>query len=392
MPKRNKLMIPGPVPVWDETLDALSEQVLPHYNEDWFPIHAETIRLLQQVFQTKNDILIATAPGSGAVELCVASLFSHGEKVAVVSNGPFANRMIEIMQAYRCEVIPIAVEWGKAVDAEQVRRVLEKERNLAGVAVVANETGTGVRNPVQALAALAHEYDLPVLVDAISGMGGYNLPVDAWGIDLLCTSSNKALEIPPGLGIVSVNQRAWDLIEAKKATAQRGWYYNLSTWKHYQEARPGAPVSPTTMSTSLIVALRASLKRIVEGETLLGHWARYAWAQQLVRSGLRNIGFEMLVRDEDASPTVTAVCKRDDMEHEQEVRDFLAAKHGYTVSGTWGELAGQAFRVSHMGQSCSPEYLLPFLLGIEDFVRSVKEVDVPVGASLVGLEKSGIRW
>ncbi len=203
-------------------------------------------------------------------------------------------------------------------------------------------------------------------------------------MDIVCTSSNKALEVPPGLGFVSVSPRAWQVIDAKQATAARGWYYNLSTWKQYKEMRPDNP-SPTTMATSLIVGLHASLKRMIEGETLVGHWARYAWAQKIVRTGLRNIGFEMLVRDEDASFTVTAVCKRDDMEHEQEVRDFLAAKHGYTVSGTWGKLTGEAFRISHMGQSSSPEYLFPFLLGIEDFVRSVKEVDVPVGASLVGL-------
>ena len=383
--KRNKLMIPGPVPVWDETLAALGEQVMASYSEEWAPIYSETVSLLSQVFQTKNDIFILTAPGSGAVEICVASLFNRGDKVAVVSNGPFAHRMIEIMHQYGCEVIAVENEWGRAGDLDQMHKVLQQYNDLAGVAVVANETGTGVRNPVQTLASLAHSHDLPILVDAISGMGGYDLPVDAWELDLVCTSSNKALETPPGLGIVSVGERAWQLIEAKKATAHRGWYYNLSTWKTLQEQRPGLPVSPTTMATSLIMGLHASLKRIVEGVGLQTHWARYAWAQQAVRTGLRNIGFEMLTPDDEASYTVTTVCKREDMEHEQEVRDFLAIKHGYTVSGTWGQLTGEAFRVSHMGQSCSPEYLIPFLLGIEDFVRTVKEVDVPVGASLDGL-------
>ncbi|MCX6048264.1 MAG: alanine--glyoxylate aminotransferase family protein [Chloroflexi bacterium] len=384
MKQRNKLMIPGPVPVWDETLDALSEQVMSNYTDDFVPMYQATMKFLHQVFQTENDIFVLTAPGSGAVEIGVASLFNRGEKVAVVTNGPFAGRLIEVMRAYALDVIEIENEWGKAADLDQVRQALKKERKLAGVAVVANETGTGVRNPVKELAALAHERDLPILVDAVSGMGGYDLPVDKWALDIVCTSSNKALEIPPGLGIVSVSPRAWQVIDAKQATATRGWYYNLSTWKAYQAQRPDNP-SPTTMATGLIAGLHASLQRIIEGETLPGHWARYAWAQKVVRAGLRNIGFEMLVRDEDASFTVTAVCKRADMDHEQEVRDFLDAKHGYTVSGTWGKLTGEAFRISHMGQSSSPEYLYPFLLGIEDFVRSVKEVDIPVGSSLVGL-------
>ncbi|MCX6044959.1 MAG: alanine--glyoxylate aminotransferase family protein [Chloroflexi bacterium] len=398
MKQHKKLMIPGPVDIFDETLDALAEQVLPHYGADWSPIYWETIEMLQQVFQTKNDIAIFTAPGSGAVETCVASLFAKGEKVAAVSNGPFANRKIEIMKHFGVEVIEVTSEWGTAVDVEQVRATLRQHPDIAGVTVVANETGTGVRNPVQALATLAHEYDLPIFVDAISGMGGYNLPVDAWALDLICTSSNKALEVPPGLGIVAVSERAWKVIEAKKATASRGWYYNLSTWKQYYEAglksdmgsmrSVGAarPVpTATTQATGLIVALNTSLKRILRGETLQGHWARYAWAQQVLRTGLRNIGFEMLVRDEDASFTVTTVRKRADMDNEQELREFLAQKHNYFVSGAGGPLAGQVMRIGHMGRASTPEYLFPFLLGIEDYVRSVKEVDIPVGTSLIGL-------
>ena len=384
MKQPNKLMIPGPVPVWEETLDALSEQVMSNYTDEFIPIFRQTMDFVHQFFQTQNDIFVLTSPGSGAIEIGVASLFARGERVAAISNGPFAGRLIEIMRAYGLDVLEIENEWGKAADPDAVRKVLKKEPKLAGVTVVANETGTGVRNPVKELATLAHERDVPILVDAVSGMGGYDLPVDKWDLDVVCTSSNKALEIPPGLGLISVSPRAWEVVDAKQATAYRGWYYNLSTWKQYKAQRPDNP-SPTTMATSLIVGLHASLKRMIEGETLAGHWARYAWAQKVVRTGLRNIGFEMLTSDEDASFTVTAVRKRPDMEHEQEVRDFLAVKHGYTVSGTWGKLTGEAFRISHMGQSSSPEYLYPFLLGIEDFVRSVKEVDIPVGASLIGL-------
>jgi aspartate aminotransferase-like enzyme len=105
----------------------------------------------------------------------------------------------------------------------------------------------------------------------------------------------------------------------------------------------------------------------------------------VTRQGLRNIGFEMLVEDEHASFTITTVCKRADMENEQELREFLAQKHGYFVSGAGGPLAGNVMRIGHMGKASTPDYLFPFLLGIEDYVRSVKEVDVPVGSSLVGL-------
>lgn len=386
MTKPKKLMIPGPVDVWDETLEALSQQVRSNFTEDWRPIQMETIENLRKIFQTKNDIFILTAPGSGAIEIGAASLFATGEKVAAVNNGPFAMRAIEILRAYSIEVIEVEDAWGKAGDLEKMERTLQQHPDLAGIAVVANETGTGVRNPVGELARMAHARNLPILVDAVSGMGGYSIPVDEWELDIVCTSSNKALETPPGLGIVAVSERAWEIVDAKKAKSHRGWYYNLSNWKAYREAGRSAP---TTMATSLIMGLHASLKRIIEVETLAGHWARYAWAQRAVRVGLRNLGFEMLTTDDVASFTVTAVCKHSSMAHEQEVRDYLSAKHGFTVSGTWGKLTGHAFRVSHMGKAGSSEYLIPFLLGVEDFLRSEKGVAVPVGASLVGFEVPG---
>jgi aspartate aminotransferase-like enzyme len=395
--QHKKLMIPGPVDIFEETLDTLGEQVLPHYGADWSPIYWETIGMLQQMFQTQNDIVVQTSPGSGAVETSVASLFAHGEKVAAVSNGPFANRKIEIMRHYGIEVIEVTSEWGTPVNLEQMRQTLRQHPDLAGITVVANETGTGVRNPVQLLAELAHAHGLPICVDAISGMGGYDLPVDKWALDVVCTSSNKALEIPPGLGIIAVSPRGWEFIESKKKRSHRSWYLNLSTWKHYRDnsnrgwgamrstsSTPPVPAA-TTQATGLIAALHTSLKRILQGETLQGHWARYAWAQQITRIGLRNIGFETLVDDEFASYTITTVRKRADMETDQELRDFLLKKHGFFVSGAGGPLAGKVFRIGHMGKASTPEYLFPFLLGIEDYVRTVKEVDIPVGSSLVGL-------
>ena len=227
---------------------------------------------------------------------------------------------------------------------------------------------------------------IPILVDAVSALGGYDLPVDEWELDLVCTSSNKALEIPPGLGIISVSERAWAQIDAKSAKSSRGWYYNLSTWKPFRDVSPGSRVSPATTATSLVVALRASLKRILEEETLEGHWKRYAWAQRIVRSGLRNIGFEMLAADADASPTVTAFWKRDDMDGGQELQEYMNTYHGYMLAGGLGQLSGKIVRLGHMGKASTSDYLIPCLLGIEEFVRKVKGIDLPMGASLTGLE------
>ena len=388
MKKHLKLFIPGPVDLWDETLEALSRPALSPFfgNEDWLDIFHETIDMLKQVYQTQNDIILMTAPGSGALETGIASLFCRGEKVILLNNGAFSNRLLEIMKAYRLQVICVEEEWGQAGDVGNIQAAFESHPDVAGLAVVANETSTGVRNPVQPLAELAHRYDVPILVDAVSAMGGYSLPVDAWGLDLVCTSSNKALEMSPGLGIASVSERAWRIVEAKKECGNRGWYYNLSTWKDYQAQR-GRPY-PTTPAVGLIQGLHANLKRILEHETLAGHWARIAWAQQVARAGLRNLGFKMLVRDEDASPTITTFCIRDDMANAQELSGYLAEKHSILLAAAFGPFDDKVMRFGHMGRASSADYLIPCLLGIENFVRAVKGVDISAGASLIGLKGS----
>src|SRR5262245_31959614 len=223
MSKRIKLMIPGPVDIFDETLDALGQKVYAHYGAEWQPIYGETMELLKQLFQTKNELILMTAPGSGAIETSLASLYAPGEKVAVVSNGAWASRIVEILTVYGAQPILVENEWGKPADLEQMAQVLEEHRDIAGIAVVGNETSTGVRNPVAELTRLAHSYNIPIFVDAVSAMGGYNFPVDEWEVDVVCTSSNKALEVPPGLGLIAVSERAWEIIESKKTRSHRGW-------------------------------------------------------------------------------------------------------------------------------------------------------------------------
>ncbi|HMN28501.1 MAG TPA: hypothetical protein PKE45_10140 [Caldilineaceae bacterium] len=138
--KHYKLMIPGPVDIFDETLDTLAEQSFPSYSTQWSPYYWETVEMLQEVFQTQNDIVIITAPGSGGVETGVSNLFARGEKVAAVSNGPFANRKNEIMRQYGIEVIEVTSEWGTPVALDDVAAVLRQHPDIAGVTVVANAT------------------------------------------------------------------------------------------------------------------------------------------------------------------------------------------------------------------------------------------------------------
>lgn len=386
MPRRNKLMIPGPVDVWEDTLETMGRPIVPHYGDEWIRLYWETIELIKRTFQTKNDIYILTSSGSGAMDACLGSMFYSGEKIALVCNGPFANRLMEICKGYDFPVIKVESQWGRAADVDKMRDTLKQHPDIACVAVVANETGTGVKNPVKELAQVAHEHDLPIFVDAVSAMGGYNLPVDEWELDVVCTVPNKCLETPPGIGLLSLNPRAWKLIDAKKADRRHGWYTNLSAWKEYVESPVWSSWHPypITMACANVLALRTSLKRILEEETLEGHWARYAWAQRIVRAGMKNIGCDLVAVEEDASTTVTSIWKRPDMEVKEMVA-YMEKEHGFMMAGATGELAGKVSRISHMGKASTKEYLFPCLLGLEDFLRTAKGATVSVGASLIGL-------
>lgn len=389
MPTPPKLFSPGPVDLFDETLDVLGQPVSSMMDREWVCKYEELLAMLQQVFQTKQDVYIMTGPGSGAIETGLASLFQADEQVVVVRNGMFAERLVQVLDTYRCQVIAVTGPWGEAIDLDDVAAALEAHPNAAGIAVVANETGTGVCNPIQELAALAHQHNGHIFVDAVSAMGGYDIPVDEWGLDVVATSSNKALEMAPGLGIAFASPAGWDAIDRKAATAQRGWYYNLATWRAARE-RDFFPF-PSTPATGLIAGLHASVKRILEVETLQGHWDRYAWAQRVVRTGLANIGFELVAADDVASPTITTVSMPGEVKHVNGLRDYLLAEHNLMISTSGGPLAGTVARIGHMGRAGTREYLLPLLLGIEEFLRREVGVSVPVGASLVGLEAEE-RW
>jgi alanine-glyoxylate transaminase/serine-glyoxylate transaminase/serine-pyruvate transaminase len=361
-----KLFTPGPVDVFPETQAALGGPV-PHMSDpNWVARYHETVAMLGQVMQTAGDIIVMTSPGSGAIETGLASLYKAGDTVIVVRNGMFAERLMQILTQYRCNIVAVEGAWGEAIDPAAVEDALRAHPDAAGIAVVGNETGTGVCNPVQALAQIAHDHGGVIFVDAVSGMGGYSLPVDGWEIDVLATSSNKALEMAPGLGILAVSERGWAVIEDNPDAAHRGWYYNLLTWKQ-SRARKGFPF-PSTPPTLLITGLHASLTRILNVETLQGHWDRYCATQQRVRRELADLGFAPLAADNIASPTITCVYKHPEMDSIEELRDYLLAEHNILVATGGGPLTGQIARIGHMGKASTDDYVDALVDGVRAFL------------------------
>jgi alanine-glyoxylate transaminase/serine-glyoxylate transaminase/serine-pyruvate transaminase len=361
-----KLMIPGPVDVEDEVLSEMASPVPAHYGDEWMKIYRETIGCLKRVFQTENDLFVVGGPGSAALDASFGSLLATGEKVLIPSNGFFGRRLRAMARGYGLEVVSLDFPLEQAIAATAVEAHLQKERDIQAVAVVHHETSTGVLNPLPEIAAVTRQAGVPIIVDAVASLGGVPLPVDEWGIDLCVTVSNKCLAAPPGLSLISISQRAWKIIESK-SDRSHGWYLNLQTWKQYATEWASWHPYPTTMASNNVLALLASLKRLL-AEGLEARYDRTAKAAAMTRQGLTDMGFEMFVEGPHASPLITAAKGRPDMSIAEMAR-FLREERGIMIGGGIDELAGKIFRVGHMGKAISPEYIEAFLAGVRDFFQ-----------------------
>lgn len=366
MKPKPRLMIPGPVDVDDDILAAMAEPTLPHYGEAWMQIYFETVDQLKLVFGTKNDLFLMVGPGSAALDAALGSLAKTGEKVMVAYNGFFGHRLGTIAGAYGLEVCAVTAPWGQPLDPEAIRQQLAAHPDVQALVVVHLETSTGVLNPVQEIAAVAHEFDVPIILDAVSSLAGVPLPVDEWGIDVCVTVANKCLACPPGLAPISVSRRAWEQMDRKSGRAH-GWYLDLRVWKDYAVNWASWHPYPTTLATNNIVALRASLRRILDGG-LEAHYARFCHAAETVRAGLKEMGFEMYTAEAHTSPVISAVRGLPGMDIPAYQR-YLLAEYQTMIAGGLEELHGKIFRVGHIGRAVSDEYVQQFLAGTKSYLQ-----------------------
>jgi alanine-glyoxylate transaminase/serine-glyoxylate transaminase/serine-pyruvate transaminase len=364
--QRVRLMIPGPVDVEEEVLAALALPTGPHYGPDWLKIYGEVVDRLKRLFGTRNDLFLLVGPGTAALDAALGSLMRTGDKVLVAANGFFGERTGWIARGYGLDVRLETAPLDRPVDPEAIRRRLLAERDIQAVAVVHMETSTGVLNPLREIAAVARELDVPIVVDAVSSLGGIPLPVDEWGIDVCITVINKCLACPPGLGPISIGPRAWQQID-RKGERNHGYYLDLHVWKEYAEDWTDWHPYPTTLPTNNIVALLASLRRI-EAIGLEAYYQGFVDASQAVRAGLRRLGFELFTDEAYTSPLVTAVRPLPGMDVD-DLRHYLLAEWQVMVAGGLEELRGKIFRVGHIGKAASAEYTGQLLKGLEAYLR-----------------------
>jgi aspartate aminotransferase-like enzyme len=338
--EKKYLFSPGPTMLPPEVLLKMAEPIMHHREPEFEKIYAEIREGMKYLFQTKNEVLIFTSSGTGAMEGAVSNLLSRGDKAIVVRGGKFGERWGEICKAYGIEFIPIDVEWGKAVDPKEIKKLLESDPSIRAVYTQASETSTGVRHPVQAIADLVKKYeDKVIVVDAITGIGVFNIPTDAWGLDAVISGSQKALMLPPGLSFATLSDKAWKLVE--KSTLPK-YYFDFK--KELKNTKKNQ--SSYTPAISLYVGLRETL-RMIRSEGLEAVFHRHEKLAEATRRAVKALGLELYAPD-SPSDAVTAVKIPGGIDGEK-LKDLFFEKFGITVAEGQDRAKGKIIRIAHLG-------------------------------------------
>jgi len=342
MGERDLLMIPGPTNVDPKVLRSMVRPTLSHTSGAFASIFKEVLVDLGRIFQTNGLMLPLAGSGTLGAEVALANIIEPGDKVLAISGGYFGDRFAEIGGSLGGRVERVEVPWGSAARKEDVERKLSEAAYKAVLAVHV-DTSTGVANPVKELAALAKAKGALFVLDAVCSLGGMDVQVDNWGIDVCFTGSQKALAIPPGLAIISFNPRALAVREGRK-TPPLSYYGDIKRW---------APIlqDPTryyaTPPVNMFYALHESCKMILN-EGLEARFKRHAKLASAFRVGLRAMGLQLLCEDSAASNTLT-VAHYPNGVRDAEFRKAMAEDYGIIIAGGLGPLKEKAFRVGHMG-------------------------------------------
>ena len=335
-----QLRIPGPTPIPEEVLQAGAKQMINHRGPEFIALINDVTDKLKQLFQTKNDLFLLTASGTGGLEAAIVNTLSPGDKVLSVSIGVFGDRFASIAQQYGAQIIPLRFEWGKAADTDTIRRALQDDPEIKAVLVTHNETSTGVTNDLASISSLVKEFDKLLLVDAISSLGSISLPVDDWHCDVAITGSQKGWMVPPGLAMVSVSKEAW---RAHASAKMPRFYWDFTKAKSYLEKGQ----TPWTPAVSIIFGLSVALEMMFE-EGLADIIARHARVSKAARDGIKALGLSLFADENYASNTVTAVAASDGLDSKKLVK-ILRTEHQVVLAGGQQSLDGKIFRIGHLG-------------------------------------------
>jgi len=374
-PPTRILMGPGPSNVHPRVLRAMSTPLVGHLDPYFLQIMEETQELLRYTFRTKNEYTIpVSGTGSAAMEAAFANIVEPGDTVLVPTNGYFGKRMESMAMRAGGEVVHVDAPWGEPLQPEEVSRAFE-ENSPNVFAFVHAETSTGaLQHSVKELTSIAHENEAIVIVDTVTSLGGVELEVDKWGIDVAYSGAQKCLSCPPGASPLTLNENALEKIE-KRETPSRSWYFDLGLLNGYWgKDRTYHHTAPITS----IYAIREAL-RLVKEEGIENRWERHFRLASALKSGVEAMGIEMNAKEEYWLPSLNAI-RVPEKVNDMNVVKLLLQKYNIEIARGLGDLSGKIFRVGCMGHSANAHNISYFMMAFGSALQKEgAAIDVKAG-------------
>jgi len=373
--KKYQLMAPGPTPVPSQVLLAMGQPMIHHRTPQYDALFAEVRAGLKRLFQTAQDVIPLTCSGTGAMEAAVVNTLSAGDTVAIVRAGKFADRWAEIAQAYGLTAVDLRAPFGETVPPARLAETLRARPEIKAVLTQHSESSTGVLHDVRAYAEITRSTDAILIVDAVSSLGIADLPMDAWGVDVVVAGSQKGLMLPPGLAFCALSERAWKRAETSRLPK---YYFDLS------EERKSLRKNEAhfTPAVGIVIGLREVIA-MIEAEGLPNVFRRHDRLARATRAGVEALGLTLFARA-TPSPALTAVTAPAGVDGEKIVAAF-SEQHNITIAGGQGEMKGKLFRLGHMGYAAEFD-VIAALSALEQVLADLG-VPVDFGTSVRAAQK-----
>ena len=381
-PPQKVLLGPGPSSVHPRVLQALSLPVMGHLDPAFFQVMDDVCDMLRLVFNTENTMTVPiSSTGTGAMETACVNIIEPGDSVLICRNGYFGNRLGDIAERCGATVHLMDTPWGKAVDPQMLKDELKKHPGLKAVGLVHAETSTGVLSDVKELVDVVHESGALTIVDAVTSLGGHEVRMDDWGIDVCYSATQKCLGAPPGLAPISLSPAAMDVV-AKRPTKVQSFYFNLKDLEAYwSQTRAYHHTSPINMT----YALREALRMMME-EGLENRIQRHARVAAALRAGAEALGLSLLAEEGHRLNPLTTLSIPEGIE-DAKVRRTLLNDYDIEIGGGLGEFAGKAWRIGLMGESARERNVFALLSALET-ILSKEGYEVAFGASLAAAQRA----
>ena len=358
------LLGPGPSMVAPRVLNALSYPLVGHLDPQFLTLMQEVQQLLRFVFQTENELTVpVSGTGSAGMEAALCNFIEPGDNVLVAVLGYFGERMVEMAGRYGAQVDRIDRPWGEAFDPEEVKAALQKKKYML-LAMVHAETSTGVLQPgIAEIATAAHENGALLVLDAVTSLGGMPVEIDAWGVDVAFSGTQKSMSAPPGLAPLTVSPRAREVLRKRK-TPVGNWYLDLSLlekyWGNERTYHHTAPINSN-------YALREAL-RIVAEEGLEERFARHRSNAEVLWSGLEDLDISLFVPEEHRLTTLTTAVIPPGI-NGVDIRKQLLNDYNVEIAGGFGPLVGKIWRIGLMGYSSRLENVMLLLAALREILK-----------------------